>query len=460
MTETTERHIFLDTMLYLHFRPVEDTDWPTVVDADAVVIIVPRITVQELDKHKNSHPSRKIRDRAKSFLVKLEEWAKEEDGSMIRENVRLKYMPSWPKVNLTEQGLSSESADDLLVAATIDYRDNVTSGVVLVSDDSTPRLTARHLGIGTLAPTDELRLPEELTAAEKENKELKRQLQKLAGALPVLSAQFGYGQDGAKRAEFMLTPPLVFPEKGITDAIEGLREEYPHYTAPESPKKKSLSATGDFAGRAAQLKAKHSSTRVGGSGAITGEEYARANRDVDTYLSSYRTYMTKKWEWANERLRTIALVIEIVNTGTAPAEDVDVFFHFPDGLRVWAGDIESQEPGEPSQPTPPRTPIAKVLGNMSRMVGAGALRKPALKSSFSIRRTNSFEVRDKFARIKHGDAVFMKTLYVEFDSFEEAKSFGIEYALRPANLPEPVEGRLDVVISTGAEDTVGDSGAV
>jgi hypothetical protein len=53
---------FLDTMIYLHYRPVAEIDWQRVLDTARVDILVPRITVRELDRHKNTHASSRIHE--------------------------------------------------------------------------------------------------------------------------------------------------------------------------------------------------------------------------------------------------------------------------------------------------------------------------------------------------------------------------------------------------------------
>jgi hypothetical protein len=69
-----------------------------------------------------------------------------------------------------------------------------------------------------------------------------------------------------------------------------------------------------------------------------------------------------------------------------------------------------------------------------------------MPSSFNIKRTGSYTVTDHFARIKHGGAVKLHKLFLTFDPHEAARSFHCDYTIRPANLPDPVRGRLHFVI--------------
>lgn len=45
-----EVNVFLDTMVYLHFVPLEQIDLCGVLGADRVTILVPRVTLKELEK--------------------------------------------------------------------------------------------------------------------------------------------------------------------------------------------------------------------------------------------------------------------------------------------------------------------------------------------------------------------------------------------------------------------------
>ncbi|KPJ72399.1 MAG: hypothetical protein AMS14_07805 [Planctomycetes bacterium DG_20] len=60
-SKVLEMDVFLDTMILLHYRPLDELDLPRIVGTDQVVVVVPRITLRELDRHKNIHTSRRVR---------------------------------------------------------------------------------------------------------------------------------------------------------------------------------------------------------------------------------------------------------------------------------------------------------------------------------------------------------------------------------------------------------------
>jgi hypothetical protein len=185
---------------------------------------------------------------------------------------------------------------------------------------------------------------------------------------------------------------------------------------------------------------------------ISREEYDRYNEGVDAFLLGYEIYLREAWAANLLGKRTINFQIEIANSGTSPADDVDVHLHFPDGFT-----LSTEGPELPEPPRPPHPPMTA-----SQMLSAslGYSRMPFIPpvgthfttpGPFSIKRTNSYDVDDHFLRIKHGDSVMLPEMFVLFDSFEEATSFSCQYTIRPANLPEALSGELHFVVSKNVE---------
>lgn len=430
----TKRHVFLDTMMYLHYRPVEEVDWPGRLSVDEVTIVVPAITVQELDEHKNSHRSRKIQDRARTFLAKLEKWT-EADGTVIRERTYIRHLPPTATGDAAALGLNPKSHDDVLLATIVEYKKQEPD-VVLISADSGPRLNARHLHISTFTPPDDTKLPEEPDPQEKEIADLRRQVQKMQNALPLLTAQFLVDGKGCSSLTFKLSTPEPLPEEAVSSAVAEVRKRLPPCDLP--PKDRSSR-------RAAE---KSSLTFIT---MLTGEdEYVRYNRDLETYFLAYAAWMRKKAGWQDARRRSVVLLVAVVNTGSAPADDVDVILHFPNGMRLWGPDTIPKEPAEPDAPVHPRVRSLIGMESIARTMRPRSPLVPALPqvvgSPLRIRETDSYEVTFKFARVKHGECAGLPPLCVEFHSFDTASSFGIDYEVRPANLPNPVRGTLHVIV--------------
>ena len=69
-----------------------------------------------------------------------------------------------------------------------------------------------------------------------------------------------------------------------------------------------------------------------------------------------------------------------------------------------------------------------------------------LSSGPEIRKTNSYEVRYRINKLKHGIQEYLKPVYVLFESIGLVKSFKISYSILADNLPEPSNGNLNIVI--------------
>ncbi|MBN1461902.1 MAG: hypothetical protein JXA57_20420 [Armatimonadetes bacterium] len=444
--------VFIDTMVYLHYRSLEEIDLPSLLDVGQVSVVIPRITLRELDKHKNSHSSSRVRDRARKILVKMEDWTRA--GAGPRANVKAEMFLTTPNnADVTKHGLNPAWNDDVLIASLLAYRSShPEEDVGLITQDSGPRLTAESLGILVLQLPDEFQLPLEPDPLEIENRELKKDLERLKNARPELVVSFAGDEEGTTFARFALSSPPDPIDKDIERKIQELRSAL---SGQHLPQPKPLNPEGSI-GLLAQMLA-----ASGGLDLIAPAEYERYNRDLEIYLSEYEDHLRRTWELEAFVLRGIRFEIEIRNVGTAPAEDVDVEFHFPDGFRLLSEEDLPEAPAEPRPPREPRTQIQLALGNAAYLpifrpptLSVPDLRMP---TSFKIRRTGSYTVSDHFARIKHGKSVTLPEVLLVFDSFESATAFKCGYALTAANLPDPVTGNLHFVIEKENVDSGAES---
>ncbi|HUT86716.1 MAG TPA: PIN domain-containing protein [Candidatus Heimdallarchaeota archaeon] len=432
--------VFFDTMVFLHYRNIDEINLEDLLGTGPHTIIMPRITLRELDKHKNTNNSSRIRERARKIVKKIERWA---TGEQIRPGVTMEFMARVPAVDYGSLGLNPDWGDDVLIASVIQYRTDHPSDaeVTLVTQDSGPRLTAPQLGLRVFELPEEYKLPPEQDPLEAENRELLRTISVLQNALPKLIVSFAGSDQPEDHARFFLPCPPDSMEHEIERKIEELKAKLPKQHRPQATTPKSNSPV-------ALMQA-----QLAGSSyidPIPAEEYDRYNRDVDEYLSSYERYMRDTWEGQAATRRSIRFEIDILNTGTAPAEDVDALFHFPDGFRLFSEDDLPDIPKEPRPPRKPRTRMQQMADNIGYIGNLDLARAnlPDFKmpSSFSIERSHSYDVRDHFSRIKHGDNATLPEMFLTFDSYQSATSFSCDYTIRPANLPTPITGKLHFVI--------------
>lgn len=440
-----EKHIFLDTMIFLHYRFIEEIDFLSLLGAEKIIMVIPRITIRELDKEKNVHKQNRIRERAKKVLHKIEKWMIEEEP--IRSGISVLYYDAFPAIPFEKYGLNPNWSDDFLLATIMQYKhENPNAEIYLISQDSGPRLTAQHLGIPALELPQEFMLSVIADPLELENIELKRTVAKLQSALPQLVVCFAGSDPPESHAKFLLPKPLKPIDDEIENKLREIKEKYPkrYPTA--------IKGTDTYPNMAAALSALQSLLPT------SPEEYDRYNSDVDEYLSSYEQYMRESWEIKEIGTRTIQFQIEVRNIGTAPADDVDFYFYFPDGFTLLTEEDLPPLPKKPKPPVEPRTQaqiLAESIGRFRNFPDISIPRPymPQIDqpSTFNLRRTKSYELTDHSQRIKHGDYFLFPELYLTFDSFEKAASFSCEYTIQPANLPEPLRGKLNFVIEKKSE---------
>lgn len=164
-------------------------------------------------------------------------------------------------------------------------------------------------------------------------------------------------------------------------------------------------------------------------------------------------YLQDLARYEDQKNRTISIRIALFNAGTPPANDIDVFLHFPDGFTLLRKDAL---PRRPKPPMPPRKP----LGLMDMMRHVDISPEPPLLlppsphlpvaprniSAATIRKTNSYDVSYRVRKLKQHMNAPCDRLFACFDKVEEMKSFEIGYCVNAANVPVEINGSLNIVI--------------
>jgi predicted ribonuclease YlaK len=208
--------IFLDTMVYLHFRPLLELPLGKLCGSDDFKIVVPRITLRELDKHKSSHSSRKVRDRARRITNQLQV-AITGDG-ILPGGIEVEYFGKHPRAKIDAHELSEVWADDLLIASILTYKEHCPNcDVLLITQDSGPRLTAHEFGLQTIEMSTDFALPEDLDDVARQNRNLQMQIQELQNARPKLELLF-IGADLPHVSRFALAAHRRFPTLNATSS--------------------------------------------------------------------------------------------------------------------------------------------------------------------------------------------------------------------------------------------------
>ncbi|VFM99628.1 MAG: PIN domain-containing protein [Candidatus Kentron sp. G] len=156
-----DRKLFIDTMVFLHFRPLDELDLPSRLQSDTITLVVPRITIRELDKHKSEHRNRKVRERTLRVLKEFETAIT--NGKPLKGGIVVEPFSTYPKDQLDKLPLNPEWADDVLIASVVAYKEiSGNTDVTIISQDTGIRLTCRNHGIATLQLDPNEMLPEDL----------------------------------------------------------------------------------------------------------------------------------------------------------------------------------------------------------------------------------------------------------------------------------------------------------
>jgi hypothetical protein len=193
---------------------------------------------------------------------------------------------------------------------------------------------------------------------------------------------------------------------------------------------------------------------------ILPAEISNYNKKLDEFYESFQQYLEEYISWLDVRCRVFLLEMSIFNSGTCPAEDVDVFMHFPDGFVLCKlFDL----PDKPKEPQPPPQLVPRIrkdrlsfampslavptLPQISSLINSQN-RTPPNISSPDIRRSNSYDVRLHVRKLKQNTLEDFDPMIIVFDSLDQISSFQIDYQLVAANIPTAVTGKLHVIFSS------------
>jgi hypothetical protein len=467
----TPTKLFVDTNVLLHYKPLREIDWLGLVKehglaVDAVQVVVAAIVVREVDEQKFSHPRRTVRERAQRITGELEAaYMASERGQplLLRNQVPLVVQIRDSEDAFATHGLRRNVADDALVAAILGYSTAVTA---LVSADAGARMTALRCDIPVISPMVADRLPSEEDELAKELRQLRQENAVLKNKEPRLALRFS-PQPGQPDSRLVVTiPPMpAKPEAAWREALDRAAALVPPYrapaaaTAPQAPDS-SLRAAFWRKMRAEKIDA---SGLAGSLSGIDARDIERYEQDRVRYLGAYEAGLRDSFDRWVEFRRSFLVSFDLENVGTVPAEEIDVWFHIPDGPEVDSAhafalahpyDADAIDPpimDPPPPPTPPRT-VLEVM--MARTGALGAFYTgpsfdfgPGRNDGMRISRTNSFECEQSVHRLKHGQQCSLDAMRLWFPVSVEPRGFAIRWRVSAANLALPAEGTLHVQVT-------------
>lgn len=222
------RTVFVDTNVLLHYAMLDEIDWPRLIDAKEVLLIIPPAVIKNLDAQKTAASQRRLHERARAVIKKLAEYEAQDAEFEIRPHTRLEFVRTEPQIDFAKYGLRREVDDDWLLASLLEFRSGHPEVVpLLVTADLGLKLKARHHGFESSSLPDNLRLADELDPSEKRIRELELAKAALEAALPNLRLTFAGGL-GHHEAQLPAAPS---PTIDIAAEMERLAQQYPKVDA-------------------------------------------------------------------------------------------------------------------------------------------------------------------------------------------------------------------------------------
>lgn len=420
--------VFVDTQTLLHYQWLDQIDWCSLLATDRVEIIVTLVVIQELDKHKRD-PQKRRRERARDRMTQITR-VRERSGA-LRTGVTLRAEVLESLGDLAALGLDREVNDDRLIGSVIGFSHaNPEARILLCADDYGLKLKAPHYSIEILNLPDEYGLDDDPDPLEAKVKELEQKIRLYENRAPKLRVAF---QDSKEHVRIELSPPVALTEADIAERVDTAAiKECPPYHPPVMPSIHDLR-----------------SVSLGMIGFVpSSDEIKRYEKERKAFLEASRDYWTKWSDLENRRRLTAELKLFVVNDGTAPAEDILLLLHIPDGV-----DVVDKEPEALRKPLPPvgPRPFPEVLRMAMPALSLPAAKIPAVGPPANvsrplIRRTNSFTVSFQIGKLIQKRREPLDVFYLIFDGFDTAHSFAIDYQFSSASVPDIVKGQANVVV--------------
>lgn len=427
----------LDTNTLIHYQLFSEIRWTEIIQTDSVQLVICATVLAELDRKKFSEMDLDIRNRCRVVVNALSECRKQDQ---VRENVTLDFWSTEPRVDWNALGLDPTMPDDRIIASILGTPSDVP--IVLVTSDLGLELKANSRNIRTNRLADSLRVQVKLDKKDDELRKLNQKVQSLERRLPRLGLDLMTDKGVCTHAHFTTSVPAMIDEADVTGILE-----------QENQKLKEIAS------------AVHGA-RLPAFGMIDtdfrtpdAEELKRYRDDSEKYLVSLKSYYEKEAKRLYIDSRFFPIHMQLANTGSAPADDIDIILHFPDGFEMSDKNQYSKPYEKPSRPTPPQSAIEKLqnigLGLASGIMDRSYNRFPGIAlptgpnvSRASIKRSNSFDVTYHIGRLKHKQTVLLGPLWIYFTKNQEISSFQFDFRISVANHPDEVIGSLNVIFET------------
>jgi hypothetical protein len=421
------KYLLLDTNIYLHYRDFEQINWSKIVDCYDFAILVPRMVIGEIDKHKDG-PKSKLKNRARAVSSKFAEYFLE---TRVQKKVNLIDIDYPSKELMSTNNLKFEINDDVIIGSALSFSNK--EDIIVISTDNTLLIKAKSHGFKYLRGIpEEYLISEEKTEEEKELERLKKEVESYKNRQPLPKLTF---EDGKTELRFK-RPKLYDVRKVVENKMIYLKLEHPYETKEEKVLDNKVTnpfLNVDFFNLV--------NNAVNAKNMIFSQKHIDTyNKELDEYFEDSRIQIALNLRKENLDKQIQELKFFIHNKGTSETGSMNIVLEFPGNIKLY--NSESYTLVNYKEPEKPRLGIAKTPKfsymdyNDTLCMKLWDLEKSLQSSNFSIN-ANSL-IHNVICKLDINNSVYIDT--------EQCGNFSIKWCICSANCIEPSSGILNVII--------------
>ena len=422
--------VFIDTNILLHYQFFRDVDWAKELHAREAVLVFAPVVVEELDRRKWDG-TRRDRARAKKVLKALKNLRLSPTPVAIRRGVKIMALDEEPADDLfARHRLRLRVSDDRLLASVLAFEEAQSGAAISVlTADMGLSLRASTRQIAVVEPDERLQMDDEPDEAEREIETLQRQLAAIQAAKPDLKLTLG----GEKFLEYEVRRFGEFSTDTIERMLGEWRTRHPHIRMKSDSNmmpvgiRSPLNRLLDF------------------PGSLSKGYAIERNVEIDFLYEEYEAFLRCWPASLNAMSRCLKFQFVLQNSGTEPADDVDVLIStIADGKWIEESPkvpkaLGMQEPRDPFAfgiiPQPVYSDLSSVRLREDSMDGPNILKGNPPRVRYSVR------------RVMHHVPCDLPVVYFQLASDEDVRSFTLTYRLVAANIREPQRNDLHVKLT-------------
>lgn len=399
--------IFADTNIFLEFQRIDDPRWRAAFDNRPLVFVLAAAVLRELDRAKGAQRLR-TRKRARALLPWLGDQISAD--STLGNGARLEFFRPTPVSVLDRGELDRATPDDLILASAIAYAEqHQDRELVFLSEDVGAAIRAKAFSLRSVSPPAELRLPAELSAEERELRDLRQKIETLQMGAPQITLSAG-----DEPVKVSVNPFPLSEQDWVAQEMEAERAALPDTSA-------------------------------------YGDRYAT---EVAEHLRRFEDYARQAYLPMRLLRRSFRLALTISNTGGAPATDIDLFVEAPEDLVL--SDKLPQLPERPKRPTQPNRFGVVDLRDLSGRFDLPRFAYPTPHVSSPFQNVDDWIfTRPNHAQIhinnaKHNLEIALPGLVAWFPG--DVCNFSIAWNAHLGNTREPFGGRLNFTVAEDRDE--------